>query len=262
MKAHCRLARPQDQGALACLWQTCFGDPVAFAEDFFRQTAPMTFLADEGGAPVSMVCALPTQFIDEAGEIWPAAYLYAVCTAPGFRGRGLSTALLTFALDALRKKGVAYAALVPAEEGLFRFYEKQGFSTVFFNSTYEVPAGGRAQITPLTADGYRNLRQMQLYGDFISYGLPLLQWQKSCGALCRVETPTHICCAAAEKRGNVLHIKELLPDCPEAAAALAASMGCTAARVCTAGEDRPFGMVRSLSGAPLPAMAYLGLAFD
>ena len=59
-----------------------------------------------------------------------------------------------------------------------------------------------------------------------------------------------------------LLVRELLPDCPEAAAALADKLGCREASFRTAGGTQPFGMAKSLDGTPLPQRAYLGPAFE
>ena len=95
----------------------------------------------------------------------------------------------------------------------------------------------------------------------------LLRWQeaisRSSGAgLYRIETGDAVCCAAAERDGETLLVRELLPDCPEAAAALADKLGCREASFRTAGGTQPFGMAKSLDGTPLPQRAYLGPAFE
>ena len=157
-------------------------------------------------------------------------------------------------------------ALVPANTDLFRFYEKLGYETVFYHKEYTIPAkAGSMKLTKIDADAYRSLREMQLYGSFLSYDAPLLHLQKvmSGGAgLYRAETDSLVCCAAVQKEGALLHIKELLPDCPEAASALAVALGCQTAVVRTEGSGTPFGMAKALSGICLPKTAYLGLAFD
>ena len=68
--------------------------------------------------------------------------------------------------------------------------------------------------------------------------------------------------SAAERDGETLLVRELLPDCPEAAAALADKLGCREAVFRTAGGTHPFGMAKSLDGTPLPQRAYLGPAFE
>ena len=266
MTARFAQAQKSDLPALTALWQTCFGDEKKQIEAFWRALWPhiRVFAAYEGKTPCAMLCALPTTLVDEAGESFPAAYLYAVCTAPERRGRGLCAGLLACAEGSLKKDGIRFSALVPSSADLFGFYQKFGYKTAFFNRSYSVPAEkGKAKITKLDADGYRNLRQMQLYGAFLSYPLPLLQWQADAGeGLFRIETDELVCCAAAEISGGRLICKELLPDCPEAASRLAAHLGCKNALVRTDGSETPFGMVKALGSFPAPQEAYLGLAFD
>ena len=158
--------------------------------------------------------------------------------------------------------------LVPAEESLFGFYARFGYRTVFTCRTETVPAArGDCSITPLTPDCWQSLRELQLYDSHLSYPPELLRWQetisRSSGAgLYRIETGDAVCCAAAERDGETLLVRELLPDCPEAAAALADKLGCREASFRTAGGTQPFGMAKSLDGTPLPQRAYLGPAFE
>lgn len=250
------------------LWQQCFGDTEQEITAFWCAVGDevRVFAAWDGGKAVSMLCALSADLVDEAGGLLPAAYLYAVCTAPERRNQGLAAGLTAYAEIALRRQGVAVTALVPANTDLFRFYEKLGYETVFYHREYSVPAkAGPVKLTRIDADGYRSLREMQLFGSFLSYDAPLLHLQEviSGGAgLYRAETDKLVCCAAVQKEGTLLHIKELLPDCPVAASALAAALHCQSAVVRTEGHGTPFGMAKALGGVRLPRMAYLGLAFD
>ena len=253
---------------LTPLWQTCFGDSKAVIETFWRmmEGRVMTFAALDGDSPAAMLCALPTELIDDCGEALRAVYLYAVCTLPAYRRQGICAALLAYAETQLRDYDVCM--LVPDGEAMFRYYEKRGYCTAFYHSSFALPARqSDVKITKLTADAYRVLRELQLYGSFVSYDTSMLELQKcsseaSGAGLYRLETADAVCCAAAEKDGDCLLCKELLPYCPEAAAALAAKLGCKKAIVRTQGEDVPFGMVKSLHGAELPEKSYLGLAFD
>lgn len=110
--------------------------------------------------------------------------------------------------------------LVPAEESLFGFYARFGYRTVFTCRTETVPAArGDCSITPLTPDGWQSLRELQLYDSHLSYPPELLRWQetisRSSGAgLYRIETGDAVCCAAAERDGETLLVRELLPGLP------------------------------------------------
>ena len=260
-----RFERP---ALLTPLWRSCFPDSEAAVETFWRKTEGVvqTFAALDGSTPVSMLCALPATLVDDCGEALPAVYLYAVCTAPAYRRRGICAALLAYAEQELRDYDALL--LVPDGEAMFRYYEKRGYRTAFYHRSYEIaPQAADVKLTKLTADAYRNLRELQLYDAFVSYDTPLLDLQNcaseaSGAGLYRLETADTVCCAAAEKRGDTLLFKELLPDCPEAAAALAQRLGCAKAVVRTPGGEVPFGMAKALHGAVLPEKAYLAFAFD
>lgn len=248
--------------ALTALWCACFGDAPAEVEAFWAKLFDdiRVYAEFSGKTAVSMVCALPTELVGEDGEAAPCAYLYALCTAPEQRGKGLAHRLLDFARRDLTQAGFAFAALVPAGAELFDFYAKHGFSTAFFCREYTVPAqDAPLKITSATPEAYRALREMQLYGSFISYPAALLALEGA--RLRRVETADGIFCADVQPEGDTLRIRELLPDAPEVAAALAARFGCKRAAVRAAGGETPVGMLCALGGATAPECAYLPFDF-
>ena len=248
--------------ALTALWCTCFGDKAAEVDAFWAKLFNhiRVYAEFSGKAAVSMACALPTELVGEDGEAAPCAYLYALCTAPEQRGRGLAHRLLDFVRRDLTQAGFAFAALVPAEAKLFDFYAKQGFFPAFFCREYTVPAqDAPLKASAATPETYRALREMQLYGSFISYPEALLALEGA--RLHRVETAEGIFCADVQAEGDTLHVRELLPDAPEVAAALAARFGCKRAAVRAVGGETPVGMLCALGGASAPQSAYLPFDF-
>ena len=248
--------------ALTAIWAECFGDDRDEIDAFWAQLFDVIRVYAEfsGSRAVSMVCALPTELIGEDGEASPCAYLYAVCTAVPERGRGHSHRLLQFALRDLTEAGFAFAALAPASEALCRFYAEQGFQTAFFCRPYTVCAqAAPLKLAAATPESYRNLREMQLYGAFVSYPEALLALEGQ--RLYRVETADGIYCADVQAEGDTLTVRELLPDAPELAAALAARFGCKKAAVCAVGETLPSGMLRRLGETSAPKAAYLPFNF-
>ncbi|MBR4309144.1 MAG: GNAT family N-acetyltransferase [Oscillospiraceae bacterium] len=252
------LAKKADLTALTKLWQCCFGDEPAQIRSFWDATFSkiQVFVIREGQQIPAMVCVLPTTLVDEEGESHSCGYFYAVCTHPAARGKGLCKKLMDYAQ---KHCNMDYASLVPAEESLFPFYEAMGYKIVFFNREYTVTPKKGANIRPASAEVYRSIRELQLYDNFLSYDEFLLP---CAGSLYRIETAEGLHCACAYTKGKELLIRELLPDSPEAAAALCAHLGCHCATVRTMGEDKPFGMLLPLKGQELPCSAYLGLAFD
>lgn len=248
--------------ALTALWATCFDDAPEEIRAFWENLFDLVRVYAEfsGKTATSMLCALPTELVGEDGESAPCAYLYAVCTAPSERGKGHAHRLLQFAQRDLTAAGFAFAALAPAEPELFDFYAEQGFRPAFFCRETTVSAqAAPLKVRPIDAEGYRNLREMQLYGSFVSYPAPLLALEGR--RLHRVETADGIFCADLQPEGETLRIRELLPDAPEVAAALAAHFRCKRAVVRAPGDDTPVGMLRALSDVPAPERAYLPFDF-
>ena len=81
-----RLTRAEDIGALSTLWQEVFGDGGELISAFFRLLWRPGYgrVAEEGGRIVSMGFCLPGA---RAGAL-DCAYIYAMATAEGERGRG------------------------------------------------------------------------------------------------------------------------------------------------------------------------------
>ncbi len=250
-------AKKSDLPALTRLWMTCFGDKEADIWEFWRLFDRISVFIARDKAPIAMLCALPVTLFDECGEAHGASYLYAVCTAPSHRRKGICARLMSFAESELTEE---FALLVPASKELFAFYEKLGYQTAFYNRQFAVSAAAtKAKITKISADAYRNLRQMQLYANFVDYDEALLALHDG---LYRIETAEAVCCAVAEVQEHKLVIKELLPYDEAAVSALAAHLSCACAEARTEGADFPFGMAKSLTDLSVPEHAYLGLAFD
>ena len=255
---HYGRAVKSDLPALTALWHACFGDAEADIQRFWATTFDriQVYTAKEGKSPVAMVCVLPSILVDEEGEGRSCGYFYAACTAKAHRGKGICHKLMAYAEA---QCGHACTALVPATEELFGFYETMGYLPCFYQHTYRVSAQKGASITPASPQVYRSIRELQLYGDFLSWEEFLLP---CAGQLYRIETADGLYCACAIKDGDTLYIRELLPDSPDAAAALAAHLRCKEAHVRTLGNDQLFGLCKPLTPFPLPQQAYLGLAFD
>ena len=252
------LAKKSDLPALTKLWATCFGDDPGEIQGFWSATFDriQVYTAAEGNKILAMTCVIPTHFVDEEGEAHSCGYIYAVCTDPKARGRGICRSLMEYIHKTC---GFAYTALVPAEPDLFTFYAKLGYQTAFYNNQYTVKPIKSGKIRPATPEVYRSIRELQLYDNFLSYEEYLLP---CAGQLYRIETEDGLYCGCCYKKDDTLLIRELLPDSPEAASALCAHLNCKTAIVRTMGEAKPFGMLKALKGGSVPDCGYLGLAFD
>lgn len=266
-----RLGSKGDRNALTALWHTCFGDTTEEIRTFWELCDPFVqvFCAFDGKKLCGMICALSVQCTDENGEAFPAAYCYALCTAPAYRSRGIAAGLLAYCEKSLKQQGIFTVFLVPAEPSLFSYYERLGYQTVCHRSSREASLLSPTEpyrITPCTSAAYGNHRELQLYEGFLSYPEGILRWQEQLcrwgkGGLYRIENADRIFYAAAVKRGDCLHIKELLSEDIAAAQALAAHLHCKRLKLLQAEGDTPYAMGKALSGT-LPLQVYVGLALD
>lgn len=258
-------AGPEDFPRLTTLWQTCFGDDpetVAAFWQIFGKTVQV-FCAREKKSPVSMVCALPVQLIDAAGESHSAAYLYAVATDPSCRGRGLCGNVLAFAEDSLRKSGVSFTLLVPSEPSLFSLYRRYGYQTISRRGCEAIsPAACEGTVQEIGPEAYCNLRELLLYDSFVSCDSDFLRYQALDDRLYRVETAQQVFCAVCSEASGRLTVKELLPYDASAAALLLRTSGMRQGICRTPDGSQPYAMGKALRGGTLPENIYFGLAMD
>jgi GNAT superfamily N-acetyltransferase len=241
-----RIVTKKELPAVCRLWQTCFGDSEETVYDFFDSFfGSCTVFASE--ELTAMAVSLPVRWLGK-----DAAYLYAVCTDPAYRGRGLCRRLMGEAEAELKARGCSFAALVPGEESLFRFYESLGYQTCFFCRHQTFPAGDSAPVLPVSPARYASLRAA-FPESGVQYDEKFLAYQAKDGLL--LELPG-LGCAAAERRKTGWALAELLSPQPEkAAGAVCAFLGCEKLPARLPGAA-PFGMAKSLDGSA-PISSYL-----
>lgn len=109
-------------------WTSWFINSVCSDDDIILGYGPE-------GTPESGMVALPyrfTPFSSGTGDPMQAVYIAGVATLPKARGKGSMSTLMCDALRLARMRGVDVCALIPANRRLFFFYERFGFSTVFY----------------------------------------------------------------------------------------------------------------------------------
>ena len=127
-----RFPLESDYENLKALWKTSFDDSKESLDYFFQNTAsPERVLAAfKEGKPVSALYMLESEIIKD-NKAYSAYYIYAVCTHPDYRGKGLMKSLFDELFKVAKGRGIDYLFLVPEEEYLFKIYEKLGFKTGF-----------------------------------------------------------------------------------------------------------------------------------
>lgn len=135
------------------LWQTAFGDEEDYIDFFLsRRYNPKQALVEvRDGRAVSMLFLLDVTLCCE-GEPFRGFYLYAACTLPEYRKRGIMESLLSAAHQFAIKEGADFIALRPANSQLFTYYQKNGYKTFFTRKQALVKGRGACLLSPLTCE--------------------------------------------------------------------------------------------------------------
>ncbi len=137
------------------LWKLCFSDTDEFIDGFFATgfSWEKCRLMTDGG---HVVAAL--YWLDGEHRGQKLAYLYAVATHPGYRGRGLCRKLMADTHELLRIQGYAAALLLPGEPGLREMYRKLGYQDCCGLAGFSCEAGEPIPVTEITWQEYEALR--------------------------------------------------------------------------------------------------------
>lgn len=126
------------------LWMEVFGDEREEVDRFLIDihNADNLLTHSEQGRVVSML-----NIVEINTDYGPTAYLYAIATAPQWRGRGFAERLIRQAIDVSRERGYKAVMLIPSEESLVEYYKRFGFSEpsymLDFSNGYDLGTGDK-----------------------------------------------------------------------------------------------------------------------
>lgn len=174
----CEKANKDDFKALAALCGPCFGEGASFTGpllDYALWRDGEVFCVRHGGAIVSMAASLPFSISipspDGGTESLPARYLYALCTAPGWRGHGFAKAVIEGVVRKAAEDGCVAVALQPENAALADRYLRLGFIQCAARTERVVPAArlmatgtGTVEVRQCFFKEYAELREKALNG--------------------------------------------------------------------------------------------------
>lgn len=115
------------------IWTECFDDTEQWVAWWFDRvyddSQAMTVEVD--GKTLSSLLLQQYRFAFHGTDV-SAGYISGAATRRSARGRGHMSALMVRALMASRERGDMLCALIPAQDYLYFFYDRFGFSTVFY----------------------------------------------------------------------------------------------------------------------------------
>lgn len=235
------------------LWHLAFGDSIDFIDLFFStayREDRCLFLTED----TELAAALYWLDCEYAGRSY--AYIYAVATHPGHRGKGLCRRLMEQTHEILKARGYAGALLYPAEPGLRAMYAKMGYRDCTTVSEFSSTAGTPIPLRKIGPEEYAKCRRRLLPEDGV------LQENESIGYLAAFSefyAGADFLLASAAYDGS-FHGAELLGN-RDAAPGILAALGYERGCFRCPGAEIPFAMFLPLAeDAAEPG--YLGLVFD
>ena len=115
------------------LWDKCFSEEDKRFVDFYfekRYNEQDNIHIEKDGKVVSAMQLISYPF-SYYGKTIGCSYLSGCCTDPDYRSQGLMNDLINNALNQAKNNGACFAALIPASESLFNYYEGTNFIPTF-----------------------------------------------------------------------------------------------------------------------------------
>lgn len=120
--------------SMKALWLRCFPEDdeefVHLFYSYYGHPAHYDTIA-KGKEVVAMLHHINSYRYRFFGKTHRCSYIYAACTAPAYRGKGLMGELILRTLNTLQQKGIPLCVTIPATQNLFLFYERFGFVPAF-----------------------------------------------------------------------------------------------------------------------------------
>ncbi len=120
--------------SLADLWHVVFGDDYSYINRIFDDEYKndiLCFSHIENGKAVSAFYLLKNTLRCDNYD-YNGFYLYSAATLPEYRKMGLMSKLIHEALEYCKSEDVDFVSLVPANDGLYSYYNKFGFREAMY----------------------------------------------------------------------------------------------------------------------------------
>ena len=262
-----RSAESGDIPRLCGLWLSCFDEKPEAAKCFFERNLSDThgYLAEENGEIIAAVYLIDCRLRGQR-----AHYLCGAATKPSHRGRGVMSRLIGFALDDAVRRGDRFSTLLPADEGLYRFYAQLGYTagcevrTRAFDCGAESPASAGepdTQALQRLCCKDRSLFWDQSFIDFAGryYGCYGVKTLKSAYALAFADCDNGCADVFYALYNDISELKSLLSAEGVRRFSLA---GCGENPLFSGAPAKKYGMIKSLTDENPPDGVYIGITLS
>lgn len=131
------------------LWDKCFSEEDKRFVDYYfekRYNEDDNVFIEKDGKIVSALQLISYPF-SYFGKTIGCAYISGACTDPDYRSQGLMNELIIKSLSKAKNNGACFAALIPASESLFNYYEGTNFVPTFDYSKIHVKRSQQSAVS-------------------------------------------------------------------------------------------------------------------
>ncbi len=163
-------AKNEDLQQLKQLYNKIFDDGTHGYCDFAFSLCSIdnVYIVKDNETVASMLMAIDVTINSKKGF-----YLYSACTDERYRKKGYMKALINFAYINRIENGDEFCILQPADESLFSFYEKLGFTTKTYLRNFDIDIADNmwatAEFDTLTASKLQQVREKYIEQSYVSF---------------------------------------------------------------------------------------------
>lgn len=164
------------------IWKECFDDSREYVEMYFDrifQEADVMTLENDGSI-VSSLLLQPYTFRYQ-DLLAGMSYIAGAATRRAARGKGYMSQLVIKALHESRKRGDILCTLIPAHDWLYFYYDRFGFTTIFYNDRQRFTSLHKFQSDGQQPDNYTP--EPDNYSDKVFEAFQKLEQQRGCGVV-------------------------------------------------------------------------------
>jgi predicted acetyltransferase len=143
------------------------------------------YVACDGSEVVAALYHIPCKINEEN-----AHYLFGAATLPSYRRRGVMRHLIEFSLEDARANGDKFSVLYPAEDRLYKYYEKLGYKSNCSRKTATVDKDELMHIAEYSGfcismgiAGMSNLRNQTLKANALKFNQDYMKYSVACNKL-------------------------------------------------------------------------------
>lgn len=262
-----RTCTDSDLPTLKNIWLSCFEEREDAAELFFQRNKS-TFHAYACEKDGKLLSAL--YLIDCTLSGSSAHYLCGAATLPEYRGQGIMSALIAYALQDAKQRGDRYSLLLPANESLYGFYTRFGYlascaekSAVLSTDTEREDGGGSPDL--------QALQKACRKGNCVLWDDALIRFAADYyGCYGAITAQSENAFAIYLPDGSFAEVEYALYRDIDALKALLKAQGIQRFRLTGAADGplfageitKPFGMILPLRGGTAPDNVYIGITLQ